>query len=97
MPAYQFVGKHPEHIVGLEAGDLSEQEYDALPWELQQAVLLNRGSDGGPLYSEVRESADAIVTEASPDDVSVVIPEPAPAEPDQPLEPPADLPTEGAN
>lgn len=52
MPAFDYVGHKPEHIVGLDPKNISEEQYDALSWELQQAVLNNRGSDGNPLYQE---------------------------------------------
>lgn len=57
MPSFQYVGVKPETIVGLEPKNISEAEYDALPWDLQQAVLLNKGSDGGPLYVERMDRA----------------------------------------
>lgn len=57
MPHFQYIGRKPETIVGLEPKNISEEEYDALPWDLQQAVLLNKGSDGGPLYVERMDRA----------------------------------------
>lgn len=52
MSSFIYVGTKPEHIVGIPAGDISEPAFEALPWELQQAVYNNRGSDGNPLYQE---------------------------------------------
>jgi hypothetical protein len=91
MPAYSYVGKSPEHIVGVPEGDITEEEYDALPWELQQAVLINKGSDGQVLYVEKPAEADTPVA-AEPE--SVPDPAPAAAEPDLnlPLDEPADQP-----
>ncbi len=55
MPAFTYVGHNDEHIVGVPAGHLSAEEFDALDYDLQQAVYLNRGSDEKPLYVQVTD------------------------------------------
>jgi hypothetical protein len=88
-PAFTYVGHLPEHIVGLEAGDLSDEAYDALPWELQQAVLINKGSDGNPLYQ---------LTPPSPEPAPAPEQEPQVAPVDLTIQPaPEAVPNEGAN
>ena len=77
MPAFSYIGSRGEHVVGLGTTDLSAEQYDALPYDIQQAVYINRGSDGGPLYQEVY-------------DLPVAEPELAPAEPEQPPADPAE-------
>ena len=99
MPKFTYVGSRGEHIVGIEPGDLTEEQYDALDYDHQQAVYINRGSDGGPIYQEVPEAPETLEPVAEPEPA----PEPAPAEaapesvpiPDASL--PAVEPTEGAN
>jgi hypothetical protein len=92
-PRFQYIGSRGEHIVGLPAGDLSAEDYDALDYEHQQAVYLNRGSDGGPLYTEVHEAPVV-----APADEVPVDPEPVAEPPAQPdLNQPLDEPAEGAN
>lgn len=73
MPSFQYIGHRPEHIVGIPAGDISEAEYDALSWDLQQAVLINKGSNGGPLYVEratttEKREATRVMNAATDDD-----------------------------
>lgn len=102
MPAFTYVGRSPEHIVGIPEGDISEEQYEALDWDHQQAVYLNRGSDGGPLYQEVSEAPAtaeedeplAVIAAPEPDLVPSIIVD-TPAEPD--LSQPLDQPAEGAN
>jgi hypothetical protein len=53
MPSFAYVGRNGEHIVGLAAGDLTADQYDALSDSLKQAVYENRGSDGQALYAMV--------------------------------------------
>lgn len=89
-PSFQYVGTRPEHVAGIPAGDISEPAYEALPWELQQAVLNNRGSDGGPLYVERPSRAERkrvrdlmgpepdAANEAEPDTADAAEPEPEP-------------------
>jgi hypothetical protein len=93
---FQYVGHSGETIVGLEPRDLSEEDYDALDYDHQQAVLLNRGSDGGPLYVEVHEApATAILTEPDSGRISPTSDQPAQPALNQPLDTTA--PAVGAN
>ena len=85
---FQYVGHSGETIVGMQPVDLSAEDYDALDYDHQQAVLINRGSDGAPLYVEVHEPPATLI-EAAPDAPAVFAP------PTHPLDQSA--PAEGAN
>lgn len=94
MPSFDYVGNKPETIVGLDPKNISEADYEALPWELQQAVLNNRGSDGNPLYQErpSRSERKRVRDLMGPDPDAVDDPEDASTEPDVPTVAPGDVP-----
>lgn len=95
MPSFKYIGHSGETIVGMTPTDLTAEEYDALDYDHQQAVLINKGSDGGPLYVEVHAEVAPADMMPSPEPAPELAPEP-PAAPDLNL-PLDEAPAEGAN